>query len=75
MAGLISVFVGGWLLSALMLFIYVAFGIFPAPFANYLLPLTVIAFAAMLVESLPYKDVDNITMTLTAAIVGWLFFM
>jgi phytol kinase len=73
-AGLISVFIGGWILSALMLFVYVTFGVFSAPFASYLLPLTVIAFIAMLVESLPYKDVDNITMTLAAALAGWLIF-
>jgi phytol kinase len=73
-AGLVSVFAGGWVFSALMLFVYVMFGVFTLPFTNYLLPLTVVAFVAMLVESLPYKDVDNITMTLTAAIVGWLIF-
>jgi phytol kinase len=74
-AGLVSVFVGGWLLSALVVFVYVAFGVFAAPFTSYLLPITVIALVSMLVESLPFKDVDNITMTIAAAVTGWLFFM
>ncbi len=74
-AGLVSVFVGGWLLSAAMIFVYVFFGVFPAPFSAYLLPVTVVAFVSMLVESLPYKDVDNVTMTAAAALTGWLLFM
>lgn len=73
-AGTLSVLVGGWVLSASILFIYVSLGIFAAPFTNYLLPLTIIALVAALVESLPYKDVDNITLTAAAAIAGWLVF-
>jgi len=73
-AGMAGVFAGGWLLSALMLFVYVGSGVFSAPFSNYLLPLAAIAFVSMLVESLPCKDVDNITMTLAAALAGWLVF-
>jgi phytol kinase len=74
-AGLVSVFVGGWILSALLLLVYVAFGVFPAPFVSYLVPLTLIAFVSTAVESLPYKDVDNITMTAMAALMGWLLFL
>ena len=73
-AGSLGVFSGGWILSILMLFIYVTFGVFSTPLTNYLMPLTFIAFASTLVESLLYKDVDNITVTVTAAVVGWLFF-
>jgi hypothetical protein len=38
------------------------------------LPITVIALVGALVESLPYKDVDNITVTLAAVIVGLFVF-
>jgi dolichol kinase len=39
-----------------------------------LLPITIIAVVATLVESLPLKDVDNITITLAAVALGyWLF--
>jgi phytol kinase len=74
MAGSVSVFVGGWILSALILFVFVSLGVFPAPFSSYLLPITLIALGCMLVESLPFKDIDNITTTLAAVVLGYLFF-
>jgi phytol kinase len=73
-AGTISVFFGGLILSAFILAVYVAAGVFPGPFSKYILPIIVIAFVSMLVESLPHKDVDNITMTLAAVMAGWLVF-
>ncbi len=73
-AGLVSVFFGGWLMSALILYVYVAFGVFAAPFSAYLLPLTWVALAGTAVESLRYKDIDNVTMTIAAALVGWQVF-
>ena len=73
-AGSLSVFAGGWLMTAFILFVYASFGIFTKPFASYLLPITIIALVGTLVESLPYKDVDNITVTLAAVIVGMFVF-
>jgi phytol kinase len=73
-AGSLSVFIGGLGLSALILSIYVALGVFAAPFGSYLLPLALIALVSMMVESLPHKDIDNITMTLAAALLGWWLF-
>jgi phytol kinase len=73
-AGSLSVFAGGALLSALILFICVSAGIFPAPFSSYLFPIGWIALGAMLVESLPFKDVDNLTLTVISAVLGHLVF-
>jgi phytol kinase len=73
-AGSIGVFVGGWILSALILLIYVNAGVFPAPFASYLMPLTWIALGTTIIESLPFKDVDNITATVVAAVMGYFMF-
>lgn len=73
-AGMISVFVGGFVFSALMIFIYVTVGVFGGSMTNYLLPITVIALVGALVESLHYKDIDNISMTLASALVGHWFF-
>ena len=73
-AGMVSVFVGGFLFSALMLFIYVNAGVFVAPFTNYLFPMAAIALVGAAVESLHYKDIDNISMTLASALVGHWFF-
>jgi len=73
-AGSISVFFGGWLLSAFILWIYAGAGIFAKPLGAYVLPLTVIALVSTVVESLPFKDIDNITVTVTAATLGYFLF-
>jgi phytol kinase len=73
-AGSLGVFFGGWILSALVLLIYIVVGVFPAPFSAYLLPITIIAVVVTIVESLPFKDIDNITVTLASVIVGWFMF-
>jgi phytol kinase len=73
-AGSLSVFWGGALLTAFILFIYVSVGIFASPFSMYLLPIAWIALGAMLVESLPFKDIDNITLTAVSALIGHVVF-
>lgn len=73
-AGTVSVFLGGWLMSAAMIFVYVTAGVFSHPFSNYLFPITMIALVGALVESLHYKDIDNISMTLASALLGHWFF-
>jgi phytol kinase len=73
-AGSLGVLIGGWLFSAFVLAIYVGAGIFAKLFSTYLLPLTVIALVSAVIESLPFKDVDNITVTVTAAILGYFLF-
>ncbi len=74
-AGMLGMLLGGWVLTMLILGIYVlakvtGFG----PFGIYLLPVTIIALVATVVESLPLKDVDNITVTLVAVALGYLLF-
>ena len=73
-AGSLSVFAGGALLTALMLFIYVSIGVFASPFGMYILPITWIALGGMLIESLPFKDIDNITLTVVSALIGHFVF-
>jgi phytol kinase len=71
-AGSVGVFAGGWVLSAIILFVYVTMGIFAGPLTNYLVPLTIIALGGALIESLPYRDIDNISMTLASALIAHL---
>jgi phytol kinase len=74
-AGSLGMLLGGWVLTLLILGIYVlakAQGF--VSFGPYLLPVTLIAVVATLVESLPLKDVDNITVTLAAVALGYLLF-
>ena len=73
-AGSLGVFFGGWILSALILFIYVNAGVFAAPFSLYLIPLTLIALGTTIIESLPFKDVDNITAPVVSALMGYFLF-
>jgi phytol kinase len=74
LAGSLSVFAGGTLLTLLILFIYINLGIFPAPFSKSITPVTWIALGSMLIESLPFKDIDNITLTVISVIIGsWVF--
>jgi len=73
-AGSLSVFTGGALLTALILFVYVSLGVFAAPFSRYLLPIVWVGLGGMLIESLPFKDIDNITLTVVCVLLGYLVF-
>jgi phytol kinase len=74
LAGSLSVFLGGWLLTLVIFAVYVWAGVFSGPLTSFLFPITLIALGAMLVESLPFKDVDNITLTVVSALIGHLVF-
>jgi phytol kinase len=73
-AGTLSVFLGGWALTSLIFAIYMWAGVFGGPTARFFLPVTWIALGATLVESLPFQDVDNLTITLACALIGQLVF-
>jgi phytol kinase len=73
-AGSLGMFLGGWIFAAGILGIYVALSLFPSPLTIFLPGLTLIAVAGTIVESLPLKDIDNITVTLTAVLLGHLVF-
>lgn len=68
--GSLGMFLGGWSLALGILWVYLLAGVFAGPMSAYLPALTLIALAGTIVESLPLKDVDNITVTLTAVILG-----
>jgi len=73
--GSLAVLVGGWALASITVAIFVYAGVFgfSSPLA-YLLPILFISFGGMLVESLPYKDIDNLTVTIAAVVLGSFFF-
>ena len=72
--GSLSVFAGGWLLTILILAIYVWIGAFSGPLSRFLLPVTWIALGATLVESLPIKDIDNLTVPIACVLIGHMVF-
>jgi phytol kinase len=71
-AGSLAMFLGGFIFALVILGVYVAAGVFPGPLTGYLPGLLLIAVVGTIVESLPFKDIDNITVTTTAAILGYL---
>jgi phytol kinase len=72
--GSVGMFFGGWILSILVVWIFIGAGVFSLPIKAYILPITIIAVIGTLVESLPLKDIDNITITLAAVVLGYLLF-
>jgi phytol kinase len=70
--GSMGMFLGGWILAVVILWIYLLSGVFTGQILDYIPALSLIALAATIVESLPIKDLDNITITLTGLIFGHL---
>lgn len=73
-AGSLGMFAGAWVFSIIVLWIYQTTGVFPQAFNTFWLPVTIIALASTLIETLPIHDLDNITITLTALLLGHLLF-
>lgn len=72
--GSIGMLAGGWIFTVIILGVYFGAGIFPGALTTYLPAITIIAVLATLVETLPIKDIDNITITITAIVFGFLLF-
>ena len=73
-AGSLAVFFGGWGLALFVIAIYEYVGVSGFSSAQSVLPIAIIAFGGMLVESLPFKDIDNLTITLAAVFLGRFFY-
>jgi phytol kinase len=69
--GSLGMFIGGFLLSAATLAIYDAFNIYSFALLTLIPAVALIAFVGMIVETLPLKDIDNITVTFSAIAVGY----
>jgi phytol kinase len=72
--GSLGMLIGGWFFSVAIVWIFIAAGVFSPPITTYLLGITVIAVIGTVVESLPLQDIDNITITLSAVLLGYIFF-
>jgi phytol kinase len=73
-AGSLGVFVGGWVMTMFILIIYSFMGVFSLPVDSYLVPVTLIALVSTVIESMPQRDIDNITVTLVATVMGYFMF-
>lgn len=68
--GSLAVFLGGYILAALVLGIYTVASALPGPFPNYLRSLLLVSLGATAIESLPLRDIDNLTVPLSAILIG-----
>ena len=73
-AGSFGMFFGGWSFAVFILAVYVVNGVFASPLEVYLPAVSFIAIVGTVVESLPVHDIDNLTVTLTAVILGQMLF-
>jgi phytol kinase len=69
--GSVGMLLGGWVLSIFVIWVFTLAGVFANPIQSYLISVTIIAIIATLVETLPLKDIDNITVTVAATIAGY----
>lgn len=74
LGGMISVLVGGWVLATGVVAVFTGVGVLPGTLIDYLPGITVISFVGMLVESLPFADIDNVTLPASSILIGYIFF-
>lgn len=73
-AGSLTMLAGGFFFAVVILWFFIQQGYFTAPIMTYLLPIGIIALATTLVESMPFTDIDNLTVPLMSVIIGLLVF-
>ena len=73
-AGTMAVFVAGFLLSLFVFGIYSLLDGGFQPFGQHIMPVFVISLVASLVESLPFHDIDNITVPGVSVLLGLLLY-
>jgi phytol kinase len=74
MAGSAAVFLAGWVFAAFVFWVYQVAGVLSVNLNTLLLPLTWISLAGAAVESLPFQDIDNLTVPAAAILLGHLLF-
>lgn len=71
-AGSLAMFTGGFILPLVVLLFFVANGMWGKSWHEYILPVLMISSICTLVETLPLRDWDNVTVPVTAVLVGYL---
>ncbi|BAJ63878.1 diacylglycerol/polyprenol kinase family protein [Anaerolinea thermophila] len=72
--GSLSVFVGGVFFSILVLSVFRLLGVFQFEWWDTFLKVVGIGIAATVVESLPFQDIDNLTVPLVSVFLGYFLF-
>jgi phytol kinase len=74
LAGSATMLVGGFVFAVFVVWAFIWQGYFPGPMVNYLVAIGAIALGTTLVESLPFADIDNLTIPLISVFLGLLVF-
>jgi len=72
--GSLAMLSGGLILSLVILAIYISIGIFDTTLVDLIPAILIISLLATIVETLPLPDIDNITVTATAVLLGYFLF-
>ena len=73
LAGSLTMLLGGFTFAVLVLWAFVG-TYFPQLITRYLVPIGMITLGTTLIESLPFADVDKITIPLVSVLIGFLVF-
>jgi phytol kinase len=73
-AGTIAMFIGGWIFSMFMVIVFIYAGKFALTTPEAVYPVTVLVLIGTAVESLPFHDIDNLTIPAATLVAGNLFF-
>ena len=74
LVGSLTMFFGGFILASLIVWVFIWQGYFPGGILDYLVPIGIVALVTTMVESLPFADIDNITIPLVSVLLGLLLF-
>lgn len=72
--GSAAMFAGSWIFSVFVIAIFVYFKVLDGSMVHYLPGITIIALVSTLIETLPFRDIDNLTVPLAAVLLGYLVF-
>ncbi|MBT3240765.1 MAG: phosphatidate cytidylyltransferase [Chloroflexi bacterium] len=72
--GSLGMLTGGLLFAIGIVYIFNSANIFSGKLSDYFLPIVIISLVATIIESIPVRDIDNITITTSALILGHYLF-
>lgn len=73
-AGSIAMFLGGLIFSSILIFIFIRFGFLNIIFWESFLKILLLSILATIIESLPVRDWDNVTVPVIVVLVGLILF-
>mgnify|MGYP000936779629 FL=1 len=74
LVGSLGMFMGGLIFSFTILAIFISAGFFQLSLLETLSKLLIVCISAIIVESLPFDNIDNVSVPITAIIIGFLVF-